>query len=113
MRRRITTVETLMGIERLADQVEKERRDVTILRAVLEHGPIGIVRLAEETGVPEHKVRYSLRMLENDGLVEPTKQGAVPPEDIEQRIATINDGIDDLVDRLAELQSTFADAPDA
>lgn len=102
-----------MGIERLADQVEKERRDVAVLRAVLEHGPIGIVRLAEETGVPEHKVRYSLRMLENNGLVEPTQQGAVPPEDIEQRIATINEGIEDLVERLDELQSAFADAPDA
>lgn len=102
-----------MGIERLADQVEKERRDVAILRAVLEHGPIGIGRLAEATDAPEHKVRYSLRMLENDGLVEPTQQGAVPPDDVEQRIATINDGIEDLVERLEELQSIFADTPDA
>lgn len=101
-----------MGIDRLADQVEKERRDVTILRAVIEHGPIGIVRLAEETGVPEHKVRYSLRMLENDGLVEPTQQGAVPPEDIDDRIETINAGIDDLVERVEELRSTFPDAND-
>ena len=102
-----------MGIDRLANQVEKERRDVAILRAVIEHGPIGIVRLAEETGVPEHKVRYSLRMLENDGLVEPTKQGAVPPADIDERIVAINEGIDDLVERVEGLQTTFSDAPDA
>lgn len=102
-----------MGIDRLADQVEKERRDVAILRAVLEHGPIGIVRLAEQTGIPEHKVRYSLRMLENDGLVEPTPQGAVPPEDVEQRVAGINEGIDELVQRLEEVQSLLSESADA
>ena len=102
-----------MGIDRLANQVEKERRDVAILRTVIEHGPIGIVRIAEETGVPEHKVRYSLRMLENDGLVEPTQQGAVPPEDIDDRVATLNQGIDDLVERVERLRSTFSDHVDA
>jgi predicted transcriptional regulator len=101
-----------MGIYRLANQVEKERRDVVILRAVIEHGPIGIVRLSEETGVPEHKVRYSLRMLENDDLVEPTQQGAVPADDIAERVATINAGIDDLAARVDELRSAFRDETD-
>lgn len=96
-----------MGTERLRDQVEKESRDLSILGAVIDDGPIGIVRLAEETGVPEHKVRYSLRMLEDDELVEPTPQGAVPAEDIEQRIANINDGIDELIGRLEELESAI------
>jgi predicted transcriptional regulator len=101
-----------MGIDRLANQVEKERRDVAILRAVIDHGPNGIVRLSEETGVPEHKVRYSLRMLENDDLVEPTQQGAVPADDIAERVATINAGIDDLAARVDELRSAFRDETD-
>jgi len=92
-----------MGMERLSDQVEKESRDLSILGAVIDNGPIGIVRLAEETGIPEHKVRYSLRMLENDELVEPTPQGAVPADDIDERVADINGGIDRLVERLEEL----------
>ena len=96
-----------MGMERLRDQVEKESRDLSILEAVIDAGPIGIVRLAEETGVPEHKVRYSLRMLEDDGLVEPTPQGAVPAEDIGDRVADINAGIDRLVERLVELEAAI------
>lgn len=87
-------------IERLERQVEKEKRDLEVLQAVIENGPIGIVKLSRETGVPEHKVRYSLRMLENDELVEPTQQGAVPADDIEERVADINDGVDELIDRL-------------
>jgi predicted transcriptional regulator len=96
-----------MGMERLRDQVEKESRDLTILGAVIDDGPIGIVRLAEETGVPEHKVRYSLRMLEDDGLVEPTPQGAVPADDIADRVADINGGLDRLIERLEELEAAI------
>ena len=69
-------------IQRLADQLEKESRDLRVLATVIEHQPIGIVRLSKETGIPEHKVRYSLRMLENDELVEATQQGAVPGDGI-------------------------------
>jgi predicted transcriptional regulator len=90
-------------IQRLADQLEKESRDLRVLAAVIEHQPIGIVRLSEETGVAEHKVRYSLRMLENDDLVEATPQGAIPGEGIEERVAELNAGIDSLVERLRAL----------
>jgi predicted transcriptional regulator len=90
-------------IERLERQLGKEERDLQILQAVIDQGPIGIVKLSQETDVPQHKVRYSLRMLENDELVEATPQGAVPAEDIDDRVAEINAGIDDLIDRLRAL----------
>ncbi|WP_336329400.1 winged helix-turn-helix transcriptional regulator [Haloarcula sp. CGMCC 1.2071] len=95
-------------MDRLEDQVEKEGRDLSILEAVMENGPIGIVRLAEETGVPKHKVRYSLRMLEDDELIEPTPQGAIPVDNIDERVATINDGIDRLVEQLDGLRDVFS-----
>lgn len=95
-------------MDRLIDQVEKEARDLQILTAVIDHGPIGIVKLSEETGIPEHKVRYSLRMLENDGLVEPTPQGAVPADDVADTVDEMNAGIDRLVDRLEDLKEVPA-----
>ncbi|WP_135364202.1 winged helix-turn-helix transcriptional regulator [Halosimplex halophilum] len=94
-------------VERLTKQVEKEERDLRILEAVIESGPIGIVRLAEETDVPEHKVRYSLRMLEDDGLIEPTPNGAIPADGLGERVDEMNDGIDDLVGRLEDLKDIF------
>jgi predicted transcriptional regulator len=92
------------GMERLEEQAEKEQRDMAILQAVVEDGPIGIVRLAEETDLPEHKVRYSLRMLENDDLIEPTPNGAIPAEDIGTEIEEINAGLDRLIDRLEAIR---------
>lgn len=91
-------------IERLERQVGKERRDLRILDAVIRNGPIGIVKLSQETDVPEHKVRYSLRMLENDGLVEPTQEGAVPAEEVAVAVDQINEGIDRLIERLRALE---------
>jgi len=91
-------------VDRLQNQVEKEERDLTILRAVIEDGPIGIVKLSERAGLPEHKVRYSLRMLENDGFIQPTPDGAIPAEDIEERVERINSGLTELIDRLEKLR---------
>lgn len=91
-------------ITRLQQQLEKEARDLTVLRAVIEHAPIGIVTLSQVTDIPEHKVRYSLRMLESDELIEPTPEGAVPGEDIAERVNEINDGIDELVEHLRGLE---------
>jgi predicted transcriptional regulator len=99
-----------MGMDRLLEQVEKESRDLAILEAVIADGPIGIVRLAEETGIPEHKVRYSLRMLENDGFVQPTPEGAIPAEDIDEQVAHVNEGLTDLIDRLERLRDAEAPA---
>lgn len=90
-------------IERLERQLGKEDRDLSILEAVIRDGPIGIVKLSEQTEVPEHKVRYSLRMLENDELVEATPQGAVPADGIEDRIEQINAGLQGLIERLESL----------
>jgi len=84
--------------------MRKEERDLLVLETVLEHHPVGINRIASETGVDEHKARYSLRMLENDGLVEPTPDGAVPADDIEARLEDINGGLDRLIERVGSLK---------
>ena len=38
---------------------------------------MGIIKLSELTNYPQHMVRYSLRILEQDDLIEPSPQGAV------------------------------------
>ncbi len=65
----------------LTDRMRKDldllRRHVAILQAVEEHQPVGIVRLGKLSGHPQHQVRYSLRILEHEGLVRPSQEGAV------------------------------------
>ncbi|MGB3908695.1 MAG: hypothetical protein WBL02_09740 [Methanomethylovorans sp.] len=72
----------------LLDQIEKEldlsERHLVVLKTVMEKGPIGILKLAEETGMPTHKVRYSLRVLEQEQLIKPSMQGAIAGPAVEK-----------------------------
>jgi hypothetical protein len=43
-------------------------RHIDVLKTVRDHGPIGIIRLSQVTGQPQHIIRYSLRTLEHDGV---------------------------------------------
>jgi Uncharacterized protein conserved in archaea len=61
---------------KLTSEVELLRRHVLMLRITKENQPIGIIRLAEMMDLPKHKVRYSLRLLEEAGLIEPSTGGA-------------------------------------
>ena len=53
------------------------KRHVHVLKTLEKNQPMGIIKLSELTGYPQHMVRYSLRILEQDGLIEPSPQGAV------------------------------------
>ena len=64
-------------VAKIMTEAELLQRDLTLLLAVVQHGPIGLVRLSRKTGLPQHKVRYSLRILQQDGLIEPTPEGAI------------------------------------
>jgi predicted transcriptional regulator len=91
-------------IDRLARQLGKEERDLLVLEVVIRHHPIEASQIAETIEIDEHKTRYSVQMLEEDGLVEPTPDGAVPADDIGGRINEINAGLDGLTDRVDGLR---------
>ena len=63
-------------IDRLAKEADMLRRHLDVLGLVIDNEPIGIVKMSNETGYPHHKIRYSLRILEEESLIEPTSQGA-------------------------------------
>jgi len=56
------------------------KRHVLVLQTLKQNEPAGIIKLSELTKHPEHLVRYSLRILEQEGLIEPSPQGAVTTE---------------------------------
>jgi predicted transcriptional regulator len=74
----------------LTDGVETELellgRHIIILNVVIRKGPIGIMKLSEETGIPNHKVRYSLRALEHERLITPSTLGAVATDEVKEFI---------------------------
>lgn len=91
-------------ISQLDEEVAKMERHLTVLDLVAQHEPIGIVALANETGYPQHKVRYSLRVLEDDGLIEPTNQGATTTDGVTDYMEEIPDRLDDVLARLEAMK---------
>jgi len=78
-------------------------RHLRVLRVVIREEPIGIVQLADGLSIPDHKVRYSLRVLEEEGLIEPTDRGATTTEDLQGYVDRSNGRIDDLRERVVGL----------
>ncbi len=79
-------------------------RHLKVLKAVMENEPIGIIKLSQKTGLPQHAVRYSLRVLEQEGLIEPSRSGAITTEKIHETLGTIESTLDDLVTTLKDLK---------
>ncbi|MFC7165209.1 hypothetical protein [Halospeciosus flavus] len=92
-------------LEDLEEEVDMFGRHLEILQHVVDDEPIGIVRLSDETGYPHHKARYSLRVLEDAGLIEATSQGAITTDRTDDFVSEANERINEISERLLGLQS--------
>ena len=61
----------------IENELDILKRHIDILNILQEQQPLGIIKISESTGYPQHMVRYSLRILEQEGLIEPSSRGAV------------------------------------
>ncbi len=72
------------------------KRHVHVLKTLQKNQPMGIIKLSELTGYPQHMVRYSLRILEQDGLIEPSPQGAVTTEDVNETMDLLKNTLENI-----------------
>ncbi len=64
-------------VDRIEGELELLARNVDILEKLAKSPPTGIIRLSEALGLPIHKTRYSLHLLEREGVIQPSADGAV------------------------------------
>jgi predicted transcriptional regulator len=93
-----------MLTEKVSGELEMLSRHLTILKYVVENEPIGILKLAEETKIPSHKVRYSLRILEHEGLIAASAPGAITTQRTKPFLNELESMIEKLMDRVASLR---------
>ncbi|ELZ82896.1 MULTISPECIES: hypothetical protein [Haloferax] len=91
-------------IDRLEKEVDMLERHLQVLKMVIESEPIGIVKMSNETGYPHHKVRYSLRVLEEENLIEPSSQGAITTERTQEFVDELDDKLDEIVTKLESMK---------
>jgi predicted transcriptional regulator len=91
-------------IDRLEKEVDMLERHLQVLKMVINNEPIGIVKMSNETGYPHHKVRYSLRVLEEENLIEPSSQGAITTERTSEFVDELEDKMSEIVDKLESMK---------
>lgn len=95
----------------LTSKIEAEvkllQRHVAMLKAIMENQPIGIIRLSELLNFPQHKVRYSLRILEQEGLIKPSPEGAVTTDKLEEFLDYLKGVLDSMSMTVVELRKTL------
>ena len=93
----------------LTDGVESElellERHIAILKVVIQNGPIGIIKMSEETGIPNHRVRYSFRVLEHESLIIPSTSGAIATDNAREFIRGFESVITRLTKKLKDLKN--------
>jgi len=99
-----------MSRERIVTSMVAEKeldllsRHIDVLKTVMDHGPIGIIRLSQMTGQPQHVIRYSLRTLENDGVIRPSAQGAVVTDKVQHTLNELDQRLDDMISTMTGLK---------
>jgi len=88
----------------LGGEVLLLKRHLEMLDAIQMHQPAGIIRLSELLGMPRHKVRYSLRMLEKEGYIVATADGAVVSDKYSKSKDALHRQLEDIIFRLETIK---------
>lgn len=101
-------VEKINNRSAITSVAEKELgllcRHLDVLKTVKEHGPIGIIRLSQMTGQPQHMIRYSLRTLEKGGMINPSPNGAVITDNVHETLGTLDSTLDEFTVTVQDLK---------
>ena len=92
-------------IEKLVDELELLERHILMLKITKENQPVGIIRLSEILDIPKHKVRYSLRLLEKEGLISPSTEGARVTDRYDAYMKDVESKLDDIVTMVKRLKA--------
>ncbi len=93
-----------MVLRKLKQEAEVALRHLEVLELVEKNQPIGIFKLAEIIKLPKHKVRYSLRVLEQSGIIEPTQHGAMIREDADEVFKKLKVEIEEIKDIIGKIE---------
>ncbi len=94
----------MMLTYKLETEMELIARHMKILKAVLENQPVGIIKLSHMLGMPEHKIRYSLRLLEQEGIIEASPGGARVTEKMKDALEEITEMLNLMDQKCGEIK---------
>lgn len=95
---------TYSFIEDLKEEINLLERHIRILKLLEKEGPVGIMKISQITEIPPHRVRYSLRILETEGMISATPEGAKIIGDLNVFYKNVSSKIDELLRKMEDLK---------
>ncbi|HWQ63608.1 MAG TPA: hypothetical protein VN429_04260, partial [Methanospirillum sp.] len=80
-------------LKKIKGDIELIGRHLEVLSIVAQHQPIGIIKLSEVMNVPQHRIRYSLRVMEGLGYIRASPTGAVATEKADELFTSLDTDI--------------------
>jgi predicted transcriptional regulator len=103
------TLEGTQLVDRIASELDLLARNVDILERLSGSPPMGIIRLSEALKLPIHKVRYSLHLLEREGVIQPSADGAVVTDRAREFWNSLDVSLDRMTGLIQHLKERAAD----
>lgn len=97
-------------VDRIESELELLGRNVDIVQRLSGSPPMGIIRLSEALHLPIHKVRYSLHLLEREGVIQPSADGAVVTDRAKEFWASLDTSLDRMSALIQHLKERAAEA---
>ncbi len=94
-------------VESVNDDLELLERHISILRTVRDNQPVGLIRLSEMTGIPKHRVRYSLKIMEQQGIIIATPEGAMVSDGYDAFMASMAESVKRLAEKVCLLRDAL------
>ncbi|MCI4334489.1 MAG: hypothetical protein L3K04_02505 [Thermoplasmata archaeon] len=101
--------ETQQLVDRILNELELLGRNVDILEQLSSNPPMGIIRLGEALHLPIHKVRYSLHLLEREGVIQPSADGAVVTDRAKQFWESLDESLERMTGLIQHLKERAAE----
>ena len=95
--------------ENVRKEVDLLERTIKILSIIEDEQPIGIQKISEMMDIPEHRVRYSLRMLQKENLIEPSPKGATLTEKYHKYMDELREFLQDISETALSLDEELSE----
>lgn len=94
-------------LKKIKEDIELVGRHLEVLSIVAQHQPIGIIKLSEVMNVPQHRIRYSLRVMEGLGYIRASPTGAVTTEKADELFTSLDTDIEEIIVLLNGMRSSI------
>lgn len=101
--------EGVLLVDRIEEELDLLARNVDIVEKLSKSPPTGIIRLSEALHLPIHKTRYSLHLLEREGVIQPSADGAVVTDKARDFWSNLNKSLDRMAILVRQLKERAAD----